>query len=125
MSISKPVIVCGFLLAIVHATALAQPAGQYHKMGKKQLKVPINAAKSPAEHEAIAAYFHAEAQHFWAKYRKEEAGLSEYYRNPSGWASKYPTIADTDRSLASYYEMRAERATAMEAMQEGLARKGK
>jgi hypothetical protein len=125
MSISKPVRIFALLLAIVPATALAQSAAQYHEVSKKQLKVITASAKTPADHEALAAYYHAKAQHFWAKYRKEEAALAEYYGNPLGYPSKYPTVGDTDRSLASYYEMRAQRATALEQMQENLAHKGK
>ena len=125
MSISKLVRILGLLVAIVQATALAQPAVQYHKLSKKQLKALIASAKTPADHEAIAAYYHTKAQHFWAKYRKEEAALAEYYRNPIGYPSKYPTVGDIDRSLAGSYEMTAERAAAMEAMQEKLARQAK
>jgi hypothetical protein len=125
VSISKLVRVFGLLVAIVQATALAQPAVQYHKLSKKQLKALIASAKTLADHEAIAAYYHAKAQHYWAKYRKEETALAEYYRNPLGHPSKYPTVGDTDRSLAGFYELSAERAAAMEAMQEKLAHKGK
>jgi hypothetical protein len=125
MSISKLVRILGLLFAIVQATALAQPATQYHKLSKKQLKALIASAKTPADHGAIAAYYHAKAQHLWAKYRKEEAALAEYYRNPIGYCSKYPTVGDIDRSLAESYEMSAERAAAMEATQEKLAHKGK
>ena len=124
-SISKLVRVFGLLLAIVQATAFAQPAVQYHKLSKKQLKALIASAKTPADHEAIAAYYHAEAQHDWAKYRKEEAALAAYYRNPLGYSSKYPTVGDIDRSLAESYEMSAEKEAAMEATQEKLAHKGK
>ena len=85
----------------------------------------IASARTPAEHQALAAYFHAEAQHYWAKYRKEEAALAVYYRNPAEYSSKYPTVGDTDRSLAGYYEMHAERAAGMEAVQRELARKAK
>ena len=125
MSISKLVRVFGLLLAIIQATALAQATIQYHKLSKKQLKALIASAKTPADHEAIAAYYHAKAQHFWAKYRKEEAALAEYYRNPLRYSSKYPTVGDMDRRLAESYELSAERAVALEEMQEQLAHKGK
>jgi hypothetical protein len=125
MSISKPARIFGLVLAIVQATALAQPGVQYHKLSKRQLKTLIASARTPAEHQALAAYYHEKAQHFWAKYRKEEAALAEYYRNPSGHPSKYPTVGDIDRSLASNYELHAERAAGMEARQEELARKTK
>jgi hypothetical protein len=125
MSISKLVRIFGLLLAIVQVTALAQPSIQYHQLSKKQLKALIASAKTPADHEAIAAYYHAKAQHYWAKYRKEEAALTAYYRNPIGYCSKYPTVGDVDRSLAESDEMSAERATALENAQEKLAHKGK
>jgi hypothetical protein len=125
MSISKLVRVFGLLLAIIQATALAQATVQYHKLSKKQLKALIASAKTPADHEAIAAYYHAKAQHFWAKYQKEEAALAEYYRNPFRYSSKYPTVGDMDRRLAESYELSAERAVALEEMQEQLAHKAK
>jgi hypothetical protein len=125
MSISKPVRIFGLLLAIVQATALAQPAVRYHNLSKKQLRALIASAKTPADHEAIAAYYHAKAQRYLTKYRKEEAALAEYNRNPIGYPSKHPTVGDTDRGLASYYETHAERAAALEQAQEKLAHKGK
>jgi hypothetical protein len=96
-----------------------------HKLTHRQLKNLTGSAKTRAEHEAIAAYYHAKAQHFWAKYRMEEAALAAYYRNPTGYPSKYPTVGDIDCSLASYYERSAERAAALEDLQERLAQKAK
>lgn len=111
----------GLLLAIVQTAALAQPAIQHHNLIHKQVKNLTASAKTPAEHEALAAYYHAKAQHFWVKYRKEEAALAEYYKNPERYPSKYPTEGDTARGLASYYERRAEKAAALEELQEKLA----
>ena len=121
MSVSTTLRTFGLLLAIVQTAALAQPAIQYHKLTHKQLKNLTESAKTPGEHEALAAYYHAKAQHFWVKYRKEEAVLAEYYRNPERSPSKYPTEGDTARGLAGYYESRAEKAAALENLQEKLA----
>ena len=125
MSVWKALRTLVLLLAIVDTTALAQSAIQYHKLTHKQLKKLTASAKTPAEHEAIAAYYHARAQHFCAKYRKEEAALAAYYRNPIGYPSKYPTAGNIDRSLAGYYERSEERAAALENLQEKLAHKAK
>jgi hypothetical protein len=125
-SMVKPVSLRDVIFANSPMPTCAALQNQYSRRnGELQLKALIASAKTPADHEAIAAYYHAKAQHFWAKYRREEAAFTEYYRNPLGYPSKYPTVGDTDRSLASHYEMRAQRATALEQMQENLAHKGK
>ena len=121
MSVSTTLRTFGLLLAIVQTAALAQPAIQHRKLTHKQLKNLTASAKTPGEHETLAAYYHAKAQHFWAKYQKEEAALAEYYKDPERYRSKYPTEGDTARGLASYYESRAEKAAALENLQEKLA----
>ena len=124
MSVSTTLKTFGMLVAIVQTAALAQPAIQYHKLTHKQVKNLTASAKTPAEHEALAAYYHAKAQHFWAKYRKEEAVLAEYYKDREQYPSKYPTEGDMAHGLASYYERCAEKAAARENLQEKLAHKG-
>ena len=121
MYVSTTLRTFGLLLAIVQTAALAQPAIEHHNLTHKQVKNLTVSAKTPAEHEALAAYYHAKAQHFWVKYRKEEAALAEYYKNPERYPSKYPTEGDTARGLASYYERRAEKAAPLEDLQEKLA----
>jgi hypothetical protein len=82
MSISNSLRTLGILFSIALATALAQPAVQHEKLSKEALKTLTASAKTPADHERIAAYYRVKAQRLWAKYREHEADLAEYYKNP-------------------------------------------
>lgn len=125
ISISKVLRVVGILLAIALAASLAQPAVQQEKLNRKELRVLITSAKTPADHQRIAAYYRAEAQHLEAKHQEHEEDLAEYYKNPSRYASKYPTMGDHCRSLAAYYKMAAQRAATLAEMHEKLAQEAR
>ena len=118
MPISKVSRITVILLGIAVAVALAQPAGPTGKLSKKGLKVLIASAKTPGNHERIAAYYRAEVQQLEAKHREHEEDLAEYYKNPSQYPSKYPTMGDHCRSLASHYKTAAERAAKLAEMHE-------
>ncbi len=122
MSVSKILRVAGAVLTFAVAVALAQPVARQENLTRKELKGLIASAKTPADHERIAAYYRAEAQRFEGKYREHEEELAEYYKNPWGYPSKYPTRGDHCRSLASHYKMAAERAIAFAEMHEKLAK---
>jgi len=113
------------LLAIALSTGFAQAAVQQEKLTKKELKALTASAKTPADHERVAAYYRAKVQHLWAKYREHEAQLAEYYKNTSRYPSKYPTMGDHCRGLAGYYKMSAERAAALAEMHERLAQESR
>ena len=121
MSISKILGIVGILLALAVALPIAQPAFRQEKLTRKELKALIASAKTPADHERIASYYRSEAQQLEAKHREHEEDLAEYYKNPSRYPSKYPTMGDHCRSLASYYKMAAERASTLAEMHEKLA----
>ena len=121
MSISKVSRIVSILLAIMVAVPLAQPAVRQDKLTSNELKALIASAKTPADHERIAAYYRAEAQHLAAQHREHEEDLVEYYKSPSRYPTKYPTMGDHCRSLASYYKMAAERASTLADMHEKLA----
>ncbi len=126
MSISKILgIVLGILLALAVAVPIAQPAVRHEKLTRKELKALIGSAKTPADHERIAAYYRSEAQMLEAKHREHEEDLDEYYKNSIRYPSKYPTMGDHCRSLASYYKMAAERATTLADMHEKLAQEAR
>ena len=114
--------IIGILLSVAMALTLAQPAGQKDKLTRKELKGLIASAKTPADHERIAAYYRAQAEQLKAKHREHERDLAEYYKNPSRYPGKYPTMGDHCRSLAGYYKMAAERAATSAEMHEKLAR---
>jgi hypothetical protein len=121
MSLSKVSRIVSILLAIMVAVLLAQAAVRQDNLTRKELRALIASAKTPADHERIAAYYRAEAQHLAAKHREHEEDLAEYYKNPSRYPSKYPTMGDHCRSLASYYKMAAERASTLADMHEKVA----
>lgn len=125
MSVSKTLSVVSILLTLAVAVPLARPATHQKNLTRKELRALIASAKTPAEHERIAVYYRAEAQRFQGKYREHEEDLAEYDKNPLRYPSKYPMMGDHCRSLASYYQMAARRATALAEMHESLARKAR
>lgn len=124
MSVSETLRVASILLTLAIAVPLAKPATHQENLNRKELKALIASAKTPADHERIAAYYRAEAQRLEGKYREHEEDLAEY-KNPLRYPSKYPTMGDHCRSLADYYQMAAKRATALAEMHESLARKAR
>ena len=120
-----------FTVTAVLAMALLSVAGgqgapQQEKLTKQQLKSLISSAKTPTDHQKLAAYYHDEAQRLKAKQREHEEEADEYYRNPSRHPSpKYPTLGQHCRDLAGYYAMAAQKALTMADMHETLAREAK
>jgi hypothetical protein len=113
------------VLALLLVVPLAQPSGQQSKLSRKELKALIATAQTPFDHQRIAVYYRAEAEHLKAKQREHEEDLAEYYKNPSRYPSKYPTMGDHCRSLAEYYEMAAKKALVLADMHEKLTREAK
>jgi hypothetical protein len=113
--------VVGILLTFAVAVPHAKPAAHQQNPTRKELKALIASAKTASDHEQIAAYYHAKARQLEVKYREHEEDLAEYYRNPSRYPSKYPTMGDHCRGLARYYKMAADRATTLAEMHEKLA----
>ena len=122
MQVSKPLRILTVLLAISITVPLARPAVEQEKLTRRELKTLIASAKTPADHERIATYYRAEAQNLEAKQREHEEELAEYYKNTSRYPSKYPTMGDHCRSLATHYKMAAQRAAELAEMHEQLAR---
>ena len=125
MSISKSLRIVASLLAIAVVMSTAMQAAENQKLSPKELKTLIASAKTPADHERIAVYYRAEAQELDAKEREHEADLAEYYKNTTRYPSKYPTMGDHCRSLATHYKMAAQKAAALAEMHEQLAREAK
>jgi hypothetical protein len=121
MSRSKIFEIGAILLAIAVTVPLALPMSPLEELARKELKDLIASAKTPADHERLAAHYHSEAQRLEAKSREHEEDLAEYYKNPSRYPSKYPTMGDHCRSLVGYYKMAAERAATLALMHKALA----
>lgn len=109
------------ILVSVAVLALAQPAAQREKLSRKELKSLIASARTSADHERIAAHYRAQAEQLEVKHLEHESDLAEYYKNPSRYPGKYPTMGDHCRSLAGYYKMAAGRALNLAEMHEKLA----
>lgn len=109
MSIPKPMRFVAILLAVAVTMPLARPAVDQEKLTHKELKKIIASAKTRADHERIAAYYHAEAHNLEAKQREHEEALAEYYKNTARYPGKYPTMGDHCRSLTAYYKIAAQR----------------
>lgn len=124
MSISKSLRIVASLVAIA-IMSTAMEAAEKQKLSPKELKTLIASAKTPADHERIAVYYRAEAQKLEAKEREHEKDLAEYYKNTMRYPSKYPTMGDHCRSLATHYKMAAQKAAALAEMHEQLAREAK
>ncbi len=76
---------------------------------KKQLLSLIATAKTPAEHERIAEYYHAKAQEYLAE-AKEHAEMAEAYKkNPMTNSSKFAlgTVNHCEYFAQSFKEMAA------------------
>lgn len=102
--------------------SLGGNAQQIHKLGKKEVKALIASAKTPGDHEQLAAYYRGEAEGLTAEQREHEEELQEYYKNSSRYPGKYPTMGDHCRSLAGYYGKAAQKALALADMHEQLAK---
>ncbi len=108
-----------FLVGLVSLSGNAQ---QIRRPTKKDVKALIASAKTPADHEKLAAYYRDEAESLKTKQREHEEELQEYYKHSSGSSSKYPTMGDHCRSLAGLYGMAAQKALALAEMHEQMAK---
>jgi hypothetical protein len=70
---------------------------------KKDLEVALKTAKTPEDHQRIAAYDQEQAKKLQAK-EKEERELANYYlTHPSMYGKQYPTPYENHKGLADYY----------------------
>jgi hypothetical protein len=122
MSLLKVLRIVGVLIAMAVAVPLARPSDQREPLTRKELKALNASTKTQVGHEALAAYYRAQAERFEAKHQEHEKDLAEYYKSSSRYPSKYPTMGDHCRNLSSYYKLAAQRATNMAEMHEKLAK---
>lgn len=108
------------------SVAAGQGAPQQEKLTRQQLKSLISSAKTPTDHQKLAAYYRDEGARLKAKQREHEEEAAEYYKDPSRHPGpKYPTLGQHCRDLAGYYGMAAQKALTMADMHEALAREAK
>jgi hypothetical protein len=94
--------------------------GQVH-YSRRRLRASLRDARTPEDHDRLAAYFRARANEFSAKQAHEQQVLAEYLNNPGKYPSRYPTRGDVARNLAAYYGTQAREAYARASEQERVA----
>lgn len=119
------IVVFAFVLATIHMSAVGQEkSGETNAMpqsdapdlvqksaAKKQVKTWIASAKTPADHERIAAYFNREADRMDDEARDHEYLADVYRRNPgtsiggkSGGGSMFRTAEHCESAAKSLRE---------------------
>ena len=94
-------------------------------LNKKQLKVAIVNAKTPADHRAIANYYRQEAQRLTARSKEHEQMAQEYIKHPLPFEGKqvYGTVgASHCRALAGNYANAAKNAEELAALHDDMAK---
>ena len=115
------------VMGIVPVNGSAQAATQQtQKLNKRELKTLIANARTPEDHERIAAYYRAEGAQLKAKQREHEEELAEYLRNPASHPlPKWPTMDQHCRGLISYYGKAAQNAFELVDLHDQMAKRGK
>src|SRR5579863_8174516 len=86
-------------------TASAQQTKPEH-FSKRQLNTLIAEAKTPAEHQRIAQYYHAKAEDYLAQAKEHEQMLAAYKANPSLTAkSQASTINHCEYFVKTFNEL--------------------
>jgi hypothetical protein len=113
------------IVAMVPANGSAQAAAT-QQLSKKELKTLIANARTPEDHERIAAYYRTEGEQLKAKQREHEEELSEYLKNPSSHpVPKWPTMDQHCRQLIFYYSKAAQSAFELAELHDQMAKQVK
>jgi hypothetical protein len=92
---------------------------------KKELKVLLATAKTPADHQRIASYYRGESQRLTAKARYHEEMAASYQNNPLPFEGKFPygTVGLSHcRQLIQAYKAQAQEAESLAVLHEGMAK---
>lgn len=82
------VVVLTFVLAIAVSGFAATVSQSVQSLSKKQVNALIAAAKTPADHQRIAAYYHAQAEQYLAESNAHAKMAVELASNPATNNSK-------------------------------------
>ena len=111
-----------FLIAIAFAQISLAQQPQPEKLSKQQLHALIVSARSPAEHNRLAAYYSAEAQRDLAQAEEHEQMAARYNNNIVASSSKFSTgTVKHCEYLAQQFKDRAAKALQMEREHEEMA----
>jgi hypothetical protein len=103
MSVVKKMVFAMILFACLACFGRSLSAATETIANKKDLEVALKTAKTPEDHQRIAAYYQEQAKKLQAK-EKEERDLANYYlTHPSMYGKQYPTPYENHKGLADYY----------------------
>ncbi len=88
---------------------------------KAELKQLIATAKTPADHQKLAAHYREEAARFEERRTEHEEMLAAYENNRHQYRNKFPSMADHCRALIKNATNSRDKFTEMAKMHEGLA----
>jgi hypothetical protein len=100
ISVALVVSLCGFVSA-----ATTQP-----KLSNKELKTLLATAKTPSDHQKIAAYYHDRAQHLNAKAQEFSAQAALYANQPATIQSKQGTSCICPKHFEHFAKLYAQEA---------------
>lgn len=104
-------------MAQTHATKQTQ------ELSKKEVKLLIANARTPEDHERLAAYFRAEGERLKAEQQEHREMLDAYLKNPTSHPiPKWPTLGEHCRDLVFYYGRAAEQAFALANLHDQMAK---
>jgi len=105
------------------ATAQTPTTPRTQQLSKKEVKVLIATARTPADHERIAEYYRAKGQRLKSEQQDHQEMLEAYLKNPSAHPiPKWPTMEQHCRNLISYYSKAAQQAFALADLHDQMAK---
>lgn len=126
---SLVVLMIAFLTLLSFAPAYSAAAETNLTLTKKELKVLLKSAKTPAEHLSVAAYYRQEAQQLNASSKQHSELAATYAKNPPFPAMEakhgdaFGQGASHCRKWAKLDAEQAEKATTLAGLHEVMARK--
>lgn len=123
---SKVTILALVAAAVLLSSSLSMGADtKKSSLSAKEVETLIVNAKTPAEHQRIADYYHQEAQQLSAKAKEHEKMAAEYAKKPALMESKQPLwgqAASHCRHFAQLYSDESKEAEALAALHEQMAK---
>jgi hypothetical protein len=111
----------GIMMMVLTVGALGYLSVGFAEEGKN-IEQMITTAKSPADHEAIAAYYDKEAQALHAKHAEHQTMGEWYKKNPTLNKSGFSTHCDL---IAANYDKTAKEYEAMAKLHREMAKSAK
>jgi hypothetical protein len=111
-------------LVVALLTAVAQ-TGSGQRLPKKELHALLMSAKTPQEHQKLAAHYRAEAERLNSEAKEHEEMAEMYRKNPGGPAAKHPYATGEQhcRDIAKRYRESAAKMQALTTLHEDMAKK--